>query len=311
MPFVLHRGDQFRPPPPPALDSPGYAAALTETQHVGAKASPDRTAAHTEDATFWAAPIQNYWNAIADQVATAQHTDLDGTAHLLAQLDTTLADATIALYDAKYTYQLWRPITAIRQADSDHNDGTTPDTTWEPLASTPADPSYPGAHSDLSFAAATVLADRYGDSTPFTVTSPTLPGVAAHLRPIQRRRHRGRAQPHLRRRAHPHRPRRRPRTRHPGRRLRPQPRPPPRVLTPRPGTPVRAHQASRRPTSTPSRRIRGPPHRAARALRDEPPRLAHALRGKPFRDPSHSVPHPQHSPRAPETHHPSTTEVSS
>lgn len=177
MPFVLHRGDQFRPPPPPALDSPAYAAALTETQHLGAKASPDRTAAHTEDATFWAAPIQNYWNAIADQVATAQHTDLDGTAHLLAELDTTLADATIALYDAKYTYQLWRPITAIRQADSDHNDGTTPDPTWEPLAATPADPSYPGAHSDLSFAAATVLADRYGDSTRFTVTSPTLPGA--------------------------------------------------------------------------------------------------------------------------------------
>ena len=177
MPFVLHSGDQFRPPPPPALDSPAYAAALTETQHLGAKVSPDRTAAQTEDATFWAAPIQNYWNAIADQVATAQHTDLDNAAHLLAQLDTTMADATIALYDAKYTYQLWRPITAVRQADRDHNDGTAADPAWEPLASTPADPSYPGAHSDLSFAAATILADRYGDSTRFTVTSPTLPGA--------------------------------------------------------------------------------------------------------------------------------------
>jgi membrane-associated phospholipid phosphatase len=177
MPFVLHRGDQFRPAPPPALDSPGYAAALTETEQLGAKTSTARTAAQTEDATFWAAPIQNYWNTIADQVATAERTDLDGTAWLLARLDTTLADATIALYDAKYTYQLWRPITAIRQAASDNNDGTTPDSSWEPLATTPADPSYPGAHSDLSFAAATVLADRYGDNTRFTVTSPTLPGV--------------------------------------------------------------------------------------------------------------------------------------
>jgi len=87
MPFVLHRGDQFRPPPPPALNSPAYAAALTETQRLGAKASPDRTATHTEDATFWAAPIQNYWNTIADQVATAQHTDLDGAAHLLPTIN--------------------------------------------------------------------------------------------------------------------------------------------------------------------------------------------------------------------------------
>ena len=92
-------------------------------------------------------------------------------------MDTTLADATIALYDAKYSYQLWRPITAIRQADTDQNDGTTADVTWEPLANTPADPSYPGAHSDISFAAATILADQYGDSNRFTVTSSTLPGV--------------------------------------------------------------------------------------------------------------------------------------
>jgi membrane-associated phospholipid phosphatase len=177
MPFVLHSGDQFRPAAPPALDSPAYAAALTETQQLGAKTSTSRTADQTQDATFWAGPIQNYWNAIADQVALAHGTDLDGSAYLLTQLDTTLADATIALYDAKYTYRLWRPITAIRQADTDQNDGTTADVTWEPLANTPPDPSYPGAHSDLSFAAATVLAHQYGDSNRFTVTSSTLPGV--------------------------------------------------------------------------------------------------------------------------------------
>jgi hypothetical protein len=177
MPFALHRGDQFRPPAPPALDSPAYAAALNEVQQMGSKTSTSRTAAESEDAIFWAAPIQNYWNTIADQVAAEHHTDLDATAYLLAQLDTTLADATIALYDAKYTYQLWRPITAIREADRDQNDGTTADNSWEPLATTPADPSYPGAHSDLSYAAATVLANKYGDSTQFTLTSPTLAGV--------------------------------------------------------------------------------------------------------------------------------------
>jgi hypothetical protein len=177
MPFVLHSGDQFRPAPPPALDSPSYATALTETQRLGAKSSTSRTAEQTQDATFWAGPIQNYWNSIADQVAIAHGTDLDGSAYLFSQLDTTLADATIALYDAKYTYRLWRPITAIRQADTDQNDGTAADVNWEPAANTPADPSYPGAHSDLSFAAATVLAHQYGDSNRFTVTSSTLPGV--------------------------------------------------------------------------------------------------------------------------------------
>ena len=178
MPFVLHSGDQFRPAPPPALDSPAYAAALTETQQLGAKTSTSRTADQTQDATFWAGPIQNYWNAIADQVATApRHRSGRPRPTCFSQLDTTLADATIALYDAKYTYQLWRPITAIRQADSDQNDGTTAEVNWEPLANTPADPSYPGAHSDLSFAAATVLAHQYGDSNRFTVTSSTLPGV--------------------------------------------------------------------------------------------------------------------------------------
>jgi hypothetical protein len=177
MPFVLHSGDQFRPAAPPALDSQAYAAALTETQQLGAKSSTSRTAEQTQDATFWAGPIQNYWNAIADQVAAGHGTDLDDSAYLFSQLDTTLADATIALYDAKYSYQLWRPITAIRQADGDQNDGTPADVNWEPLANTPADPSYPGAHSDLSFAAATVLAHQYGDSNRFTVTSSTLPGV--------------------------------------------------------------------------------------------------------------------------------------
>ncbi len=176
-PFVLRAGDQFRPPPPPALTSPGYARALNEVQRLGSKTSTTRTAAQTEDALFWAAPIQNYWNAIAEQAATVRHTGLDGSARLFAQLDLSLADATIALYDAKYTYRLWRPVTAVREAGADGNPATTADLTWTPLATTPADPSYPGAHSDLSAAAATVLARFYGNRDQFTVASPTVPGA--------------------------------------------------------------------------------------------------------------------------------------
>jgi membrane-associated phospholipid phosphatase len=176
-PFVLRRGDQFRPAPPAALSSPASAAAINEVKRLGQDTSTTRTAEQTTIGRFWAAPVQNYWNAIAAQVVLAHHDDTDSSARTFALLDLGLADATIALYDAKYTYRLWRPITAIRLAGTDGNPLTAADPTWTPLATTPADPSYPGAHSTLSAAAATVLTARYGDDVSFTVSSPTLPGV--------------------------------------------------------------------------------------------------------------------------------------
>ena len=176
-PFVLRSGNQFRPPPPPALSSRAYATAINEIKSLGQDISTSRTAEQTTIGKFWAAPIQNYWNAITEQVAITHRDDIDTTARTFALLNLGLADATIALYDAKYTYRLWRPITAIRLADTDANPLTTPDPTWAPLATTPADPSYPGAHSTLSATAATILAARYGNHVSFTITSPTLPGT--------------------------------------------------------------------------------------------------------------------------------------
>jgi membrane-associated phospholipid phosphatase len=176
-PFVLRRGDQFRPAPPPALTSRTYAAAVNEVTMLGQDTSPVRTAEQTTIAKFWAAPIQNYWNAIAEQVVLAHHDDVQAAARTFALLDLGLADATIAMYDAKYTYRLWRPISAIRLADTDGNPRTQADPTWTPLATTPADPSYPGAHSTLSAAAAAVLSAIYGTRESFTVSSPTLPDV--------------------------------------------------------------------------------------------------------------------------------------
>ena len=176
-PFILRSGSQFRPPPPAALSSRAYAAAINEVKSVGQDTSTSRTAEQTTIGNFWSAPIQNYWNAIAEEVAVAHHDDIDETARTFALLDVGLGDATIAMYDAKYTFRLWRPITAIRLADTDGNPLTTSDPTWTPLSTTPADPSYPGAHSTLSAAAATVLTSLYGSHVPLTVTSPTLPGV--------------------------------------------------------------------------------------------------------------------------------------
>jgi hypothetical protein len=177
-PFVLDSGDQFRPAPPPALTSPQYASALNQVQSLGSATSTTRTAEQTVIGKFWAPPIQNFWNQIAETVASSNHADLPTAARLFATLNLSIADSTIGLYDAKYTYQLWRPVTAIRLADSDGNSQTSADPNWLPLAgNTPADPSYPGAHSTISAAGAEVLASFYGDGQRFSVSSPALPGV--------------------------------------------------------------------------------------------------------------------------------------
>jgi membrane-associated phospholipid phosphatase len=176
-PFVLRRAAQFRPAPPPALTSDAYARALNEVESLGRDTSTTRTADETVVGRFWAPPIWNTWNAIAEDAALAHRASLERTAALFAALDVTFADSTIALYDAKYAYQLWRPITAVRGADTDGNPATTGDPTWTPLANTAPDPSYPGAHSTISAAGAAVLAAFFGDRDQIQVTSPALPGV--------------------------------------------------------------------------------------------------------------------------------------
>src|SRR5439155_5700148 len=103
------------------------------------------------------------WNQIAETVALAHHSDLPTTARLFAALNLSFADSAIAFYDAKYTYRLWRPVTAIRFADTDGNPDTVADPDWLPLSgNTAADPSYPGAHSTISAAGADILASFYG-----------------------------------------------------------------------------------------------------------------------------------------------------
>jgi membrane-associated phospholipid phosphatase len=178
MPFVLDRGDQFRPARPPSLTGTAYAAAINEVKSLGATTSTTRTAEQTQIGQFWNPPIQNFWNQIAQTVALSHHSDLPTTARLFADLNLSFADSAIAFYDAKYVYKLWRPVTAIRLADSDGNPDTIGDPNWLPLAgNTAADPSYPGAHSTISAAGADVLASFYGDDQSFSVTSPALPGV--------------------------------------------------------------------------------------------------------------------------------------
>jgi hypothetical protein len=176
-PFVLRRGFTFRPPAPPPLTSPQYAAAINEVRTLGIAGGSTRTPDQTQIGLFWNPPIWATWNQIAQTVISARHGTLSDDAQTFAALDLTLADSVIGLYDAKYTYHLWRPITAIRAADTDGNPATAGDPTWTPLSNTAPDPSYPGAHATVSAAAASVLASRYGDGTSFAVTSTALPGV--------------------------------------------------------------------------------------------------------------------------------------
>ena len=176
-PFVLKSGSQFRPEAPPALTSAVYAQALNEVKSLGQTSSTTRTADQTVIGKFWAPPIWNTWNVIAENAALAHHTNLERTARLFAVLNLSFADSTIAMYDGKYHYQLWRPITAIRLADSDGNPATIADPNWTALANTAADPSYPGAHSTISAAGATVLAAVFGNRDRIQVTSSALPGT--------------------------------------------------------------------------------------------------------------------------------------
>ena len=128
-----------RKPVPAAAAASRWTATRTPTRStrcrsLGSATSTTRTPEQTEIGKFWNPPIQNFWNQIAETVALAHHTDLPTTARLFAALNLSFADSAIAFYDAKYTYQVWRPVTAIRLADTDGNPDTIADPNWLPLA---------------------------------------------------------------------------------------------------------------------------------------------------------------------------------
>jgi membrane-associated phospholipid phosphatase len=182
-PFVLQAGSEFRPPSPPPVTSRRYARALSVTERLGEDTSTTRTPDQTAAAKFWgAAPIWNVWNEVAQHQVTGHHSSLEGAATMFATLDLGLADTAIGLYDAKYHYQVWRPVTAIREGATAGNPGIVPNPAWNPLTPTAPDPSYPGAHSGFSFAAATILSAFFGGDQPVTVASDALPGQTRSFR---------------------------------------------------------------------------------------------------------------------------------
>jgi hypothetical protein len=157
-PFLLHRASQFRPGPPPPVDSQTHKRDLAETQAFGAKASTAHTTlarsqAQTDTAYFWNANVINQYGQALRDVAVQHGLDLADTTRLLAMGSLVTTDAAIACFDAKYAYLFWRPYTAIRS-------GSDPD--WLPLLNTPNHPEYPAAHGCVTSALAQVLAKALG-----------------------------------------------------------------------------------------------------------------------------------------------------
>jgi len=156
-PWVMDRPDQFRPGPPPALTSDTWTRDFNEVKTLGGKNSAQRTPEQTAIAKFWEATAPAVYWPVARSVATAPGRDVTDNARLLAVAAMAMDDALTAVFDAKYTYNFWRPVTAIRNADLDGNDATTPEPGWSPFIDTPMHPEYPCAHCIVSGALGAVL----------------------------------------------------------------------------------------------------------------------------------------------------------
>jgi PAP2 superfamily len=171
-PFVLPSSRQFLPDDPPALTSARYAQDYQEVQALGAKVSEVRTADQEEIARFWYGSSPVSWSQIARTVAAEQGLDAWEQARVLALVNLAMADGVIAGFDVKYRVNRWRPITAIRAGDTDDNEETVGDPTWESLLNTPAHTDYVSTHGVQGGAAAVVLRQVFGtDQVDFTATS--------------------------------------------------------------------------------------------------------------------------------------------
>lgn len=178
-PWVMERGSQFRPGAPPNLTSPEWASDYNEIKDLGGKKSTLRTNEQTEIARFWTFTGPGTWDPIVRLLAATPGRSLLENARLFALVEIATADAYIAVFDAKYTFNFWRPVTAIRNGDIDDNDATVRVPDWEPLVDTPLHPEYPCAHCITSSAAATVLESEFGTGPvrALSMTSPTAPGI--------------------------------------------------------------------------------------------------------------------------------------
>ena len=179
--WLLTSASQFRPGPPPALTSERWARDYNEIKAIGGRSSAVRSAEQTEIAKFWETTRPPIYHGLVRSVAEMPGRDLMRNARLFAAVTQAIDDALIAVFDAKYHYGFWRPITAIRNGDIDANDATERDASWTPFIETPMHPEYPCAHCIQAATVGTVLQAEIGAGpTPTftTTTGPTANGAA-------------------------------------------------------------------------------------------------------------------------------------
>jgi hypothetical protein len=178
-PFVLVKQSQFRPGPPVALKSKEWAKDYNEIKDYGAKTSTKRSPEQTETARFWLMVGPPAYHPFARKIAIAKQMSVVESARFMALTAVAFNDALIAVFDAKYHYNFWRPITAIRNGDITGNPRTERDATWQPIDNTPMHPEYPCAHCISSAAVAAVVEAVLGsaDIPEIEITSLTAPGV--------------------------------------------------------------------------------------------------------------------------------------
>jgi hypothetical protein len=178
-PFAMTSPAQFRPQPPIALNGAQWAADYNEIKDLGGRTSSKRSAKQTEDARFWLITGPQSTDPIARQLVAAKKMTLIDSARFMALAAVALADAYVSVMDAKYHYEFWRPITAIRNGDSDENPATERDPAWQPIDNTPMHPEYPCAHCIGSAALASVIETMFASAEipEVAMTSATAPGV--------------------------------------------------------------------------------------------------------------------------------------
>lgn len=162
-PWIMTSPDEMRPAPPAALGSEIWARDFNEVRTLGGKKSKDRTAEQTDIGNFWAGRDVRI---VLNQFIGRPGRSLVDDARFLALAEMAWADSYVAMMDGKYHYMFWRPITAIRNAETDGNNATTPDTQWEPMVQTPPHPEYPCGHCLSAGAVGTVIEREFGSGAP-------------------------------------------------------------------------------------------------------------------------------------------------
>jgi len=171
-PFTLTSPSQYRPGPPPPLDSKRYATAFNEIKAFGARVNSSRSLDQTDLAMFWNSNFLVLWNAALRDIIAARGLDTQDSARLLAIASLAMADAGITAWDTKFHYVFWRPVTAVQEADNDGNPDTVGDPTWQPFINTPNYPEYTSGANNVTGAVTRILALFFGtDEMTFSVTT--------------------------------------------------------------------------------------------------------------------------------------------